>query len=415
MDSHDVVVVGGGDAGSVLAARLSERGGLKVLLIDTGNSERPAMRFARGHHSGYRHWADWDFYDLLPYFKRSENAVGRDLILRGRGGPVTVASPAEASPFLAAALEGAEEIGERRADDINSGFEEGFGPADFAADGYVVPAGRVVHNALVHRVRFARGRAVGVDYSVGSRLVSVAAGQVVVAGGAAESAQLLMLSGIGPAGHLRDRGIDVVADLPGVGANLQAHPVAKLVHGPSAAQSEEKLAAGEVIGLVRSEPELDGPDLRLTFGHGHTVHVSVILPHSRGSVRLADALPGTPPLVEPNFYSDDRDLSAVVAGLRLARRIAASDALSGWLGAEQSPGPINGGEQELREYARRTVTPYGKAVGTLAMGAVVDGALRLRGVDGVRVAGSAVMPSIPSADITATVYAIAERAAELTE
>jgi choline dehydrogenase len=315
MDSHDVVVVGGGDAGSVLAARLSERGGLKVLLIDTGSSERSAIRFSRGHHSGYRQWADWDFYDLLPYFKRSENAVGRDLILRGRGGPVTVASPAEPSPFLAAALEGAEEIGERRADDINSGFEEGFGPADFAADGYVVPAGRVVHNALVHRVRFARGRAVGVDYSVGSRLVSVAAGQVVVAGGAAESAQLLMLSGVGPAGHLRDRGIDVVADLPGVGANLQAHPVAKLVHGP------DEPAIGEVIGLVRSQPELDGPDLRLTFGHGHTVHVSVILPHSRGSVRLADAMPGTPPLVEPNFYSDDRDLSAVVAGLRLARRI----------------------------------------------------------------------------------------------
>jgi choline dehydrogenase len=433
MNTYDVVVVGRGNAGSVLAARLSQREDLKVLLIGPAGGEPPTgvTPFARGHRSGYQRWVaagakEWGFYDLLPYFKRSENVFGRDLILRGRGGPLNVETSGEPSPAMVAVLDGAAEIGERRANDINGGLEEGFGTADVvddAADAYLKTArGRenleVVPDALVHRLRVANGRAIGVDYSVGSRVVPVSAGQVVLAAGATGSAQLLMLSGIGPADHLSELGIDVVADVPGVGANLQAHPVARVLHRST------RESSGEVAGLVRSRPELDGPDLRLRFaaattggGPAYAIDVSVILPYSRGSVWLADSAPGTPPLVEPNHYSDDRDLAAVVAGLRLARRIAGSDALSGWLDAEESPGPAYGEERELRDYARRTVTSYGKLAGTLAMGdgplSVVDCALRVHGVDAVRVADSSIMPSIPSADITATVYAIAERAAEL--
>lgn len=406
METYDVVVVGGDDAGSVLAARLGERADRTVLLIENGNRKRPGNHFARGHRSAYQQWGeDWTFYDLLPYFKRSENAYGRDLILRGRGGPLTVEPPAEPSPFMAAVLDAAAEIGEERVSDLGAGWDEGFGTADVVDGAYPVPSGRVVADALVHRLRMANGRAVGVDYSVGSQLFSVSAGHVVVAAGAAESAQLLMLSGIGPAGHLGDLGIDVVADLPGVGANVQAHPVARLVH------RTRQPPSGRVIGLVRSRPELSGPDLRLTFGHD--IAVSVVLPHSRGCLRLADASPGTRPLVEPNFYRDERDAAAVVAGLRLARRLAGTRALSGWLAAEDVPGLANGEERELSDYARRTVTSYGQLAGTLAIGSVVDDELRLRGVDGVHVADASVMPSIPSADLTATGYAIAERAADL--
>ena len=405
METHDVVVVGGGDAGNVLAARLIERAELDVLLIEAGE-KRPGNHFARGHRTGYQNWGEnWSFYDLLPYFKRSENAYGRDLILRGRGGPLTVSAPGEPTPFMAAVLDGVAEIGEHRASDPGGGWEEGFGAADSVDGAYPVPAAKVVTNALVHRLRIANGRAVGVDYSVGSRLASVSAGQVVVAAGAAESAQLLMLSGIGPAGQLRELGIEVVADLPGVGANLQTHPIARLVH-----RTRER-ATGRVIGLVRSEPERAGPDLRLAFGPG--VEVAVVQPHSRGRLRLADAVPGTPPLVEPNFYGDERDAAAVVAGLRLARRIAETHALSGWLGAEEVPGPAHGEERELSGYARRSVTSYRQWTGTLAIGSVVDSGLRLHGVDGVHVADASVMPSIPSADITATVYAVAERAVDL--
>jgi choline dehydrogenase len=403
METHDVVVVGGDDAGNVLAARLSER---KVLLLGNGAGKRPGNHFARGHRSAYQHWGEnWTFYDLLPYFKRSENAYGRDLILRGRGGPLTVAPAAEPTPFMTAVLDAAAELGEERVADLGAGWDEGFGTADIVDGAYPVRSARVVRDALVHRLRIANGRAVGVDYSVGSELFSVSAGNVVVAAGAVASAQLLMLSGIGPAAHLRDLGIDVVADLPGVGANVQAHPVAKLVH------RTRQRPSGRVIGLVRSRPELSGPDLRLTFGHD--IAVSVVLPHSRGRLRLTGPTPGTPPLVEPNFYRDERDAAAVVAGIRLARRIARSDALSGWLAAEAVPGPVYGEERELSEYARRTVTSYGQWSGSLSIGSVVDDGLRLRGVGGVHIADASVMPSIPSADLTATGYAIAERAAGL--
>ncbi|XVV08832.1 GMC family oxidoreductase [Actinoplanes sp. CA-131856] len=497
MNTYDVVLVGGGTAGSVLAARLSERADLRVLLLEAGDgvplpamSDPPAwptlvrtganwgeltvpqgpagavtplprgkglgggssinaMLFTRGHHTSYERWTEagaknWGFYDLLPYFKRSENAPGRDPMLRGRGGPLTVAPSDPVNPVLAAALDAAAEAGQRRAADISGGLEEGFAPVDVnivdgrrqsAADAYLTPARRrpnltVVTGALAHRLVVGNGRCTGVVYGVGSETVTVSAGEVILTAGTIGSAQLMMLSGLGPAAHLREHGIEVVADMPGVGSGLQDHPVANVVYRSSRPVPTPRHNHGEVIGLVRSRDGLPGPDLQLIFvdlprpvnGHtgpdqGYTIGVSLMTPHSRGTVRLAGAAPGRHPLIDPHYYGDPRDLDAVVAGVRLARRIGRAGALGDWRDNEVIPGPAIDEEDALRDYARRAVASYCHPVGTLAMGdgpaAVTDIELRVRGLAGLRVADASVMPAIPSGNTNATVYAIAERAAEL--
>ncbi|MFE0626207.1 GMC family oxidoreductase [Streptomyces sp. NPDC058864] len=501
-DSYDYVVVGGGTAGSVIAARLSELDGPRVLLLEAGTARTStdmstppawpallrtsanwgdttvpqraggtrvllgrgrtlgggsainAMNFVRGHRSSYDAWArpgleDWGFDGLLPYFKRSENTSGRDPALRGVGGPLTVGPPDPPHPVVAAMLEAAAETGHPRAADIGSGAEEGFGWSDLnivggrrqsAADAYLGPALHrpnltVVTGTQVRRLHISGGRCTAVEYVTGrgTPLAVGCSGEVVVTAGAIGSAQLLLLSGVGPAEHLRGTGIDVVADLPGVGANLQDHPVANLVYRAARPVPAGVNNHGEALGLVRSRTGLDGPDLQVLFvdaaghvpapgapgaGQGYTIAVSAILPHSRGSVRLASADPDVLPLVDPDYYADGRDLTAVVEGLRLAREIGRADALGDWRGHEVQPGPRVADAAGLREYALRSLCSYMHPVGTCRMGdgepgSVVDPALRVHGVDGLRVADASVIPSIPSANTNATVYAIAERAAEL--
>ncbi|MFI6079010.1 GMC family oxidoreductase [Actinoplanes sp. NPDC051343] len=446
-NAYDVVVVGDDTAAYVVASRLSERIDLKVLLIKPRAAQpehlASVVPFMRGHHSSYEAWnaagaGEWSFYDLLPYFKRSEHVTGRSLTLRGRGGPIHVASPgfgSRATALLAAAVE----IGERAAGDIGAGLEEGFGPVDVSmadgrpqpvSDAYLAPvAGRtnltVVSGALLHRLNIAKDTVTGVDFSVGTQLTQVSAQEVVITAGAVASAHLLMLSGIGPAIHLRRHGIDVVADLAGVGTNLHGHLVSEIIYRSAATFDEP----GGVIGLARSDPDMPGPDLQLRFGdlwrprdggsfagRLRRCGVAIAVPHSRGSVRLASPMPSTAPLVDPASY-DERDLAAVTVGIRMARRIAGSDALAGIYGAEVIPGPAIGEERELRDYARRAVTVPTYPVGTLAMGegpsGVVDRHLRVHSLRGVRVADGSIIPAIPSADPTATVCAIAERTAEL--
>jgi choline dehydrogenase len=415
-----------------------------------GSSAINGMVFARGHRSSYDSWVTagakgWGFDDLLPYFKRSENTEGRDPALRGVGGPLTVGPATPPNPVIAACLDAALETGYRRATDVSGGLEEGFGWSDLnivngrrqsAADAYLTPAlGRpnldVVTDALAHRVLIGNGRCTGVEYSRGAELISVeCSGEVVLTAGSIGSAQLLMLSGVGPRSHLREAGVDVVLDLPGVGANLQDHPAANVVYSPARPVPAGWNNHGEAIGLLRSDPALDSPDLQVIFSdvpvasplldspeQGYTIRVAVMRPRSCGTVRLSGAEAGAAPVLNPNYFGDDHDVTTMVAGLHLAHEIGRAGALDPWRGQQVAPGSGMDDDAGLRAYVRKTLESYWHPVGTCRIGeddmAVVDTDLRVRGIGGLRVADGSVLPSIPSANTNSTVYAIAERAAEI--
>ena len=293
--------------------------------------------------------------------------------------------PSPGHPLAAAGLEAAAQAGYRRAADISGGLEEGFGWCDLniadgrrqsARDAYLSPAlGRpnldVVTGALVHRVRLEGDRCTGVDYSVGASVYFVrCTGEVVLAAGTVGSAQLLLRSGIGPQSDLRSVGIDVAADLPGVGANLFDHPMSGVVYRSARPVPAGQNNHGEVLGLIRSHPGADMPDLQVmvvdvplragtlpgpAIGEGYTLATSLMLPRSRGTVRLASAEPGTPPLIDPNYYADPRDLQTFADGLRAAREIGRAAALDQWRGEEVLPGPGVNDDAGLRAYLRRNL------------------------------------------------------------
>jgi choline dehydrogenase len=421
-----------------------------------GSGAINAMAHIRGHRAVYDAWEvpGWDFGGLLPYFRRSERADGRDPELRGTGGPVTVAPVPEADrhPVARAFAEALREIGCPATDDLSGRRQEGAAWPDLAiaggqrvspADAYLRPAlGRanltVDTRSLAIRLLIDNGRCTGVEYlRDGQPARARAVGEVIVCAGAIGSPQLLLLSGLGPAGQLKDLGIDPVADIPEVGAALQDHPMAMACFAVPEPLPPSRYNHGELYAALRSPLADAYPDLHLfpillplappgrvlappggqARAAGFTVVAAAMAPDSRGTVRLASADPRQAPLIDPGFLRDKRDTERLEAGLALIRQAAASAAFGALRAAEVWPGTQARDDDGLRDYIRRTLTSYHHPCGTCRMGtdpgAVTDPELRVRGIAGLRVADASVIPVIPNANTNATVLAIGEKAADL--
>lgn len=417
-----------------------------------GSGAINAMAHVRGHRTVYDRWAaggapGWGFTDMLPYFRRSERTAGRDEQLRGTAGPIFVAPvPAiRRHPVARAFARALHQVGYSTTDDISGAVQEGVAWADLAiadglrvspADAYLRPVldrpNLVVETGcLVTRLHVEHGRCTGVSYLRDRALARTQADrEVILCAGAVSSPQLLMLSGIGPAGQLRGLGIDPVADIPAVGENLQDHPVAMASYATPLPLPSSRYNHGEVYAALRSERADAYPDLHLfpillpltpsgyqSPAAGFALVAAVVAPDSRGSVHLASADPRQAPLLDPGFLHDPRDLDRLAEGLAVVIQAAATPAFASFAASQVWPRAEERTRAELLAWIRRTVASYYHPAGTCRMGtgadAVVDTQLRVHGLAGLRVADASVMPLIPNAHPNATVLAIAERAAEL--
>ncbi|NEK87838.1 choline dehydrogenase [Blastococcus saxobsidens] len=436
-----------------------------------GSSSINAMIYIRGARADYDEWAErtgdpaWSYDRVLPLFKRMEdNSRGADEF-HGVGGPLRVEDLRSPHPWTRAVVESAVAAGYPANDDFNGAAQEGVGQYQVtqkrgrrwsAADAYLHPAGgrpnlTVRTGALTTRVLVEGGRATGVEYRCGGRLHTVrATREVVLSGGAVNSPQLLMLSGIGPADHLREVGVDVVHDLPGVGGGLQDHPLVPVVwnvrSGKSLrlAETPVNMAMWKAAGrgpltsnlaeaglFTRSRPDLAEPDLQMHFlpvkfwkqaeidpdAEAFTSAVVLVDVHSRGSVRLRSADPTWAPAIDAGYLTDERDVDALACGIEKSREIASVGPLASVLAGEWSPGGTVHGREALRQSVRDTLESLYHPVSSCRMGtddqSVVDSQLRVHGIEGLRVVDASVMPTLVRGNTNAPTIMIAERAADL--
>ncbi len=438
-----------------------------------GGSSINAMIYARGNTKDYDAWAEagcpgWSYADVLPYFKRPEDNERFHNGYHGSGGPLAVSDPVRPLPVSAAFLRAAQQAGLPYNPDFNGAAQEGCGYYQVTnrdarrcsgVDAFLRPA--MARNNLTVKIRtmatrvvVENGRAVGVDCGRRERVQRVrAAREVIVSAGAIGSPRLLMLSGIGRADELKTVGIDAVHDLPGVGQNLQDHFDVYVVSECRGDFSYDKVKqphrtfwslvqyllfrqgplASTLIdagGFWYADRDARSPDIQMHFvlgsglehglarlkNAGVTLNSCFSRPRSRGTVTLRDSNPRTPPVIDPNYWGDPYDREVSLRGFKLAREIMAQEAFRPFILCERYPGPDVQSDADIAAYARKVGKTDYHPVGTCKMGsddmAVVDPGLRVRGLDGLRVIDSSVMPFLPSSNTNAPTIMVAEKGAD---
>jgi choline dehydrogenase len=440
-----------------------------------GSSSINGLLYIRGQHEDYDHWRQlgntgWAFTDVLPYFRRAEDQERGADKLHGTGGPLAVSNVCEPHPLCEAFLEASEQAGIPRNDDFNGPTQEGAGYFQLTAKngrrwstaaGYLKQARKrsnlkVELNALATRVLFEGRRAVGIEYRQGAvTRTAYADGEVILAGGAFNSPQLLQLSGVGPADLLLRHGIAVLADMPGVGSDLQDHLQVRMQF-----RCTEPITANDVInnwryrygagirymlsrkGLLsvgagyagaffRTRPDLATPDVQIHFlifsteTAGAAVHpfsgfmasICQLRPESRGTVRIKSNNPSDAPAIQPRYLSARADCDTVVAGLQVLRKVMSQPVMRKLIAEEHAPGPQCQSDADLLAHARNTGTTVYHPTSTCRMGpdaaAVVDERLRMRGFERLRVVDASIMPTVVSGNTNAAAVMIGEKGSDM--
>jgi len=435
-----------------------------------GSSSINTMIYTRGNPYDYDLWRDlgnpgWSFSDILPYFKQAEHQARGTSTHHGIEGPLSVADLRHVNPLTHAFVKACEEIGIQRNDDFSGPQQDGAGYYQVtqkqgrrhsAAAAYIKPIAyrpnlTVLPDSHATQIQLERNRAVGVNYlRNGVSQSAFAEREVILASGAIGSPQLLMLSGIGPADHLRSLGIEIIQHLPGVGRNLQDHLGIILTYEctePVSLVNAEKIGnvlrymlfkqgpltsnVSEAGAFVRTERGLPAPDLQLGFvpayghdrgfkrppGHFFSIGCTVLRPFSRGHIELRSKQPTDPPLIQPEYLSDERDMHGLVQGVKLCRRIVQSNSFAAYRGEELYPGNALQGDEAIMQFIRGFSQTVDHVSGTCKMGtdplAVVDPELRVQGIESLRVVDASIMPTIISGNTNAPVIMIAEKAADM--